>query len=134
MTHIPITLFTAAVLGILCVVLSFRVSLERTRTKVLLGDGAGDPNTARLQRCIRAQGNFVEYVPLALILLAGVEVSGASRLTCEIYSILLIVARIAHPIGIGQPRPNVARAAGAMLTWLVILGLSIEALLLLPRA
>ena len=133
MPPIPVTLFTAGILGILCIILSVHVSLERARTKVPLGDGAGDPNAASLYRAVRAQGNFIEYVPLALILLGGVEVSGASRLTCEIYSIMLIIGRIAHPIGMRYARPHPARAAGAMLTWLVVLGLSIEALLLMLR-
>jgi len=66
-----------------------------------------------------------------LILLGGIEVSGATRLTCEIFAGLLILARIAHAIGIRLAGPHPLRAFGALLTWLVILGLSIEALLLL---
>ena len=131
MTRIPVTLFTSGILGILCVLLSFLVSLARNKSKTLLGDGAGNPQAASLLPAIRAQGNFIEYVPLALILLGGIEVSGATRLTCEIFAGLLILARIAHAIGIRLAGPHPLRAFGALLTWLVILGLSIEALLLL---
>ncbi len=131
MTRIPVTLFTSGVLGILCVVLSVLVSVARTRSKVLIGDGTGNPDAASLLTAIRAQGNFIEYVPIALILLGGIEVSGASRFTCEIFALLLIVSRVSHAIGIRQPGPGLLRAGGAVLTWLVILGLSVEALLLL---
>ncbi len=131
MTPVPVTLFASGILGILCVLLSVLVSVERNRAKVLLGDGGGDPKATSLLAAIRAHGNFIEHVPIALILLGGIEVSGASRLTCEIFAGLLILARIAHLIGIRLGSPHPLRAAGAILTWLVILGLSIEALLLL---
>jgi uncharacterized membrane protein YecN with MAPEG domain len=131
MTRIPVTLFTSGVLGLLCVLLSVLVSVVRTRTKVLIGDGAGTPAAALLLPAIRAHGNFIEYVPIALILLGGIEVSGASRLTVEIFAGMLILGRIAHAIGIQKSGPDALRGIGALLTWLVILGLSIEALLLL---
>jgi uncharacterized membrane protein YecN with MAPEG domain len=131
MIHIPVTLFTSAVLGILSVVLSFRVTLARARTKVLIGDGAGAPGNETLLSRIRAHGNFIEHVPLALILLGGVEVSGASRLTCSVFAAILIASRLMHAVGMPMTAPNVFRAGGAILTWLVILGLGIEALLLL---
>lgn len=130
MTRIPVTLFTSGVLGILCVLLSVLVSLERNKAKVLVGDGDGMPGTESLFLAIRAQGNFVEYVPLALILLGGAEFSGASRLLCEVFAGALVIGRIAHAIGIRRPGPHPLRAAGALLTWLVILGLGVEALLL----
>jgi uncharacterized membrane protein YecN with MAPEG domain len=130
MIHIPITLFTSGVLGILCVVLSLLVSLARNKEKVLIGDGDGKAGGLALLIAIRRQGNFVEYVPLALILLGGIEASGASRFTCEVFAALLIIARVMHALGIGQMKPGVLRGGGAVLTWLVILGLGIEALLL----
>ena len=127
MLRIPVTLFASGVLGILSVVLSMMVSMARNKTKVMIGDGAGLPGAEGLYRVIRAHGNFVEYVPLALILLGGIEVSGASRLTCEVFAVLLIVARLMHPVGI--IRGLLAfRAGGSMITTLVLLGLGIEAL------
>ena len=131
MIHIPVTLFTSAVLGILSVVLSFRVTLARAKTKVLIGDGVGAPGTETLLSRIRTHGNFIEHVPLALILLGGVEVSGASRLTCGVFAAMLIASRLMHAVGMPMSAPNVFRAGGAILTWLAILGLGIEALLLL---
>mgnify|MGYP001297428748 CR=1 FL=1 len=51
------------------VVLSLLVVRERGRARVSLGDG-GD---AQLQKAIRAQGNFVEYTPLALLVIHSVQ-------------------------------------------------------------
>jgi uncharacterized protein len=130
MIHIPVTLFTSAVLGILCAVLSIMVSAARTRTKVMIGDGGGAAGMEGLLHAVRAHGNFIEHVPLALILLGGIEVSGASHLTCDIFAGLLILSRLMHATGIYRPAPNVLRAGGAMLTWLVLLGLGVEALIL----
>ncbi|MGZ9080482.1 MAG: MAPEG family protein, partial [Burkholderiales bacterium] len=58
-----VTPLYAALLGLWLLVLSLRVVQQRRAARVSLGDGG---NTA-LQRAIRAQGNFVEYVPLALL-------------------------------------------------------------------
>jgi uncharacterized membrane protein YecN with MAPEG domain len=133
MTRIPVTLFTSGILGLLSVVLAFMVTLARIKTKVMIGDGSADPKAAALLPVIRAHGNFIEYVPLALILLGGIEVSGANRLTCEIFAALLIIARVSHAIGMYLPAPNPLRAGGALLTWAIMLGLGIEALLLLSQ-
>jgi uncharacterized membrane protein YecN with MAPEG domain len=127
MIRIPVTLFTSGVLGILCAVLSLMVSMARNKAKVMIGDGAGSAGAEDLFRSIRAHGNFVEYVPLALILLGGVEFSGASRLTCEIFAVLLIVARLMHAMGITKG-PLAFRAGGSIITLVVLLGLGIEAL------
>lgn len=138
MTDIPVTLATAGILGLLFVYLSVRVTMVRARTKISVGEDAkgtillGDEAAASpLQIACRSQANFAEYVPIALILLGGIEVSGASRLTVEIFAGMLILGRIAHAIGIQKSGPDALRGIGALLTWLVILGLSIEALLLL---
>jgi uncharacterized membrane protein YecN with MAPEG domain len=131
MPHIPVTVFTSAVLGILCVVLSVLVTAARVKTKVLIGDGGGTPEAEALLVAIRTHGNFVEYVPIALILLGATEASGASRIGCEIFAALLIIGRLAHAVGMRRPAPNPFRVIGSMLTWGVVLGLSVEALFLL---
>ncbi len=131
MTHIPVTLFTSAVLGILCAALSILVTVARARAKVMIGDGGGAAGTGGLLQAVRAHGNFIEHVPIALILLGGIEVSGASRLTCEMFAAVLILARLMHAAGMHRPAPNVLRAGGAILTWAILLGLGAEALILL---
>ena len=60
-----IVLLYAALLGLILVYLSYRVVSYRVKYKVGIGDGG---NT-KLARAIRVQGNFVEYVPIALLLI-----------------------------------------------------------------
>jgi len=58
----------AAVVGLIFIGLSILTIAERRKASVYLGAGDND----RLLRRIRAHANFAEYVPLALILIAGV--------------------------------------------------------------
>jgi uncharacterized membrane protein YecN with MAPEG domain len=128
MTNIPIALGTAGFLGVLYVALSFRVTLLRWSAKVSIGEGATQTvafgkeqeEISPLRAAIRAHANFAEYVPIALILLAGIEAAGASHALCLILAIMLIAARVAHPIGMARKAPNPFRGGGAALTWLMI--------------
>ena len=74
----PITALYAALLAGIFVILSVRVIAARRGSGAPLGDG-GNPE---LLRRIRVQGNFSEYVPLALILLALAEGLQAPRFFC----------------------------------------------------
>jgi uncharacterized membrane protein YecN with MAPEG domain len=128
MTKIPIALGTAGFLAILYVVLSVRVVLARWNSKVSIGEGTteavafGKENEeiSPLRAAIRSHANFAEYVPIALILLAGIEAAGASHALCLILAIMLIAARIAHPIGMARKAPNPFRGGGLALTLLMI--------------
>ena len=62
-----------ALLGLLFIPLTIRAGLYRAKSGIFLGDG-GD---LELQRRVRGQGNFIETVPIALILLVVMELSGA---------------------------------------------------------
>jgi uncharacterized protein len=130
MTVLPVTTLSSGILGILYVVLSVQVSVARNKIKIPIGDGSGKPGAEALLVAVRAQGNFAEYVPLALILLGGIEFAGASHRVCEAFAAFLVLSRLLHPTGLRRPAPNVFRASGAILIWLVILGLSIEAIFL----
>ncbi len=130
MIGLHITLTTAGILGLIYLVLSFNVSRSRGVAGVNLGDGSNAPGAEPLLVAIRAHANFAEYVPLALILLGGIEYAGAPRSLLIILAILLILGRIAHPFGMYQTGRNAPRAAGAVLTWGVILIESITALVL----
>jgi uncharacterized membrane protein YecN with MAPEG domain len=127
-----LTILTAAILGLIYMVLTARVVAARLKGKVMLGDGApansGQPSD--LLKAIRAHGNFAEYVPLALILLAAVEACHAPHILCLALAGMLVLGRVLHPIGIALPAPNVFRAGGAMLTWVMIVVASLTALVL----
>jgi uncharacterized membrane protein YecN with MAPEG domain len=67
-------------------------------------------------------------VPLALILLGALELAGAAHFTLVVLALMLIAGRIAHPFGMVRPAPNPYRLAGILLTWVMILLASIDAL------
>lgn len=112
----------AALCGILLVMLSLRVARYRNSKRVSLGDG-GDED---LRQSIRAQGNFVEYVPLALLLLFLLELSRQAPFwALHLLGAALFLGRVVHAFGILASRPNrrphIGRPIGIVLTWLMIL-------------
>jgi uncharacterized membrane protein YecN with MAPEG domain len=88
----------AAIFAILFVTLSLRVIRSRRSTRVALGTGG---NTT-LERRIRVQGNFAEYVPLALILFAFIELQGWSRWLVHGLCLALLAGRLLHAYGVSQ--------------------------------
>jgi uncharacterized membrane protein YecN with MAPEG domain len=127
MTTLTITPIYAALLGILLLILSARViAVVRGKGEVGLGDGGNPDFTA----VIRGQGNFVEYVPMAVILIAFAEAGGTSGTWIHALGGLLVVARILHPLGL-SPEPGVSpmRFIGTVGTLLVLLVASILVLM-----
>lgn len=96
------TSIIAAILTIIFVKLSFAVIDLRRKNKVGLGSGGYDD----LERAIRAQGNFAEYVPIGLILIACLELNGAPWWLVILPGIALIIGRLIHAKGINEPPPN----------------------------
>lgn len=122
---IPATLITAGLLGLVFLVLTVRVVARRASQRIMLGDG-GD--SQMLER-IRAHANFTEHVPLTLVLMGGIELTvGHASLMLWGAGALLVLARIAHAIGMSRPSPNVFRGFGALASWALILALSVWAL------
>lgn len=121
----PATLITAGLCGLVFLWLTYRVVARRVTGKIMIGDG-GD---AQMLERIRAHANFTEHVPLALILMGAVEFT-AGHHSPWLWGAggLLVLARIAHAIGMGRPSPNPFRGFGALASWAVILGLSLWAL------
>lgn len=95
MTIVPVY---AAVLAFFLFALSLRVITLRRAAKVSIG-GGGD---RRLERAIRVQGNFTEYVPMVLLLLAFAEVSGTAPAILHVLCGVLILGRIAHAVGVAR--------------------------------
>lgn len=111
MLELPITAVTAAVAGIILVVLGVTAGGQRGKSKISLGTGDDEI----LLRKVRAHGNFTEYTPIALILLALAEMAGTNHALLWAVSGLLIVGRILHAIGlIGSVMP--CRVVGMLMT------------------
>lgn len=113
---LPITLFEAAAIGTIDLWLGLRIFRMRLRDDVLIGDGGGDLLEGRM----RAHANLVEYAPFVLILMALIELADGSVGPLVIAGIVFAVARVVHPIGMDRRTSNIPRAAGAVLTWLVL--------------
>lgn len=114
-----VSLITAGLLGLLLLFLSGYVIAGRVKFKVNDGDGGNET----MRRRIRAQGNFVEYVPMALILLTLVESAsiGPGWLAGALGG-TLVVARVWHAQGLlGKSGVSAGRFMGTNLTAMVIL-------------
>ena len=109
----------AAALSVLFVVLSIRVIRMRRTRRIALGV-AGD---AELERRVRVQGNFVEYVPLALVLLTMAELRGAPPFLLHALCLCLLAARASHAWGVSHTPENYRyRVAGMVGTFTAIVG------------
>ncbi|MEO5587041.1 MAG: MAPEG family protein [Novosphingobium sp.] len=93
---LPITTLAVGVAAAMLIALSVLVSLRRARLGVEIGDPGED---VTLTRRIRAQGNFSEYVPLALLLIALVEASTKNLHAAIALAVVLLMARLAHAAG-----------------------------------
>ena len=104
----------AALLAIVFVALSVRVIGLRRRTRIPLGAEGADA----LLRATRAQGNFAEYVPFALVLTALAELNGASAFVLHSLGLALLVGRGLHAWGVSRsPEDFRFRVAGMALTF-----------------
>jgi uncharacterized membrane protein YecN with MAPEG domain len=115
-----ITSVIASALTIIFVKLSFAVIGLRRKNKVGLGSGGIDD----LERAIRAQGNFAEYVPFGIILIACLELNGAPWWLVALPGITLIIGRLIHAVGINQPPPDFSkRVLGMKFTFYTLITL-----------
>lgn len=114
---LPISLLFASVNGLIFIVLSALVVRGRYSEKVSIGSG----DKERLEVAIRVHGNFAEYVPFALLLLALLEAAGVANSVLYSLGVILTAGRLAHAYGLSRTlAPNAFRAGGVMATWIVI--------------
>lgn len=100
--------------------LSFAVIKLRRKNRVAIGSGGHDD----LERAIRAQGNFAEYVPFGILLIACLEVNGAPWWLVAICGITLIVGRLIHAKGVNVPPPDFSkRILGMKVTFFSLIAL-----------
>jgi uncharacterized protein len=136
---LPITSITAAILSLIFLVLSVRVSRARRASKTSLGYGQASAAPAKgheitpLFVAARTQANFAEYVPFCILMMALIEAQGGTQLQLASFGGLLIAARLLHPFGMGRPSPNVPRFLGAALTYLLLLAGAVWLALLVMR-
>ena len=109
-----VTPLYAAISALLFVFLSVQVIRFRGTTKTAMGDGGH----RTLQRAIRAHGNFAEYVPFVLILMALAELQDRSIYGLHFVGLCLLAGRLLHAYGVSQePELFKLRVAGMILTF-----------------
>jgi len=112
-----ITPFYMVFLSIMLIPLTIKVLKLRWAHRVSLLDGGHDD----LTRAIRAHGNFTEYVPLILLLLAFSEINNAPIWGLHILGATLIISRLLHAYGIHRKTLK-PRQMGMYLTFASLIG------------
>lgn len=116
-----ITILYAGVLGLMAIGLGATAGILRAKSGVSIGDGG---NQALLLR-MRRHANFVENVPLALVLIALLEMQAVPATAIHALGAGLVLGRILHWMGFGEDIRNPLRGLGAGLTSLSILVASV---------
>jgi hypothetical protein len=124
---LPITALYAGVSVLLVWYLALRVVVLRRKLRIGMGDG----NNADLARRIRIHANAIEHAPLVLILLALVEGLSAPVWLLHLFGSSFLAARVLHALGMTRSAGHsFGRFWGVLITWIVMAGLSIAAIVL----
>ena len=113
--HVPsITAFYLAILAL---------HLRRARAAGR-ATAAGQPRAVRRRRqhglrsAIRAHANFIEYVPIIMLMVALLEMSGMPAMRVHLLMGALLVARLLHPLGMyvaaGHLQFQIGRVGGIL--------------------
>jgi uncharacterized membrane protein YecN with MAPEG domain len=120
---VPVTLLYGGLNALLVTALGIQVSRLRGAHRV----GVEKAIPAEMIRPVRAHGNAAEWVPLGLILLLVLELSGTgSRFTLHLAGGTLLLGRVLHAAGFyGRNKLSVV---GAALTYLDLIAMAIWAI------
>lgn len=120
---IVLTPLFAAIFALIYMALSFNVVRYRFSTNVSLGTG----ESSNLERAIRTHGNFIEYVPFALLLMWFIETLTLSANEVFWLGSILLIARVSHAFGMYYPKQlMILRKIGVLATFGVIIKASIS--------
>ena len=98
--------------------LAFGAGMIRGKSGISIGDG-GRPD---LLLAMRKHGNFVENVPLLMVMFAVLELNGASATLLHGLGAGLLVARVLHVVGLkADTIQSIPRGIGAGGTTLITL-------------
>jgi uncharacterized protein len=114
-----VTALYASILAIACIVLSIIVSTQRGKVNVAIMDGGHRD----LAVWMRRHGNFIENVPLVLLVMGLAETRGMPATWLHVIGILLLASRLIHVLGLNAEQPaNPLRIIGTVGTHLSVLG------------
>jgi uncharacterized protein len=121
MTTLSITSLYAIALAVILLALFMNVTLKRSA----LGRSIGDGGDVDLHERVRKHGNFVEWTPVVLILMALAEANQASAVALHAAGTLLLAGRLLHPFGLKADAPThplrIAGNSGAMLATVILI-------------
>lgn len=119
-----ITAFYAGLLGLLSIGIAVQVGRVRSATGISIGDGGN----LEVIGAMRRHANFIEFVPLSLILIALLELNGVGHPVIHGLGAGLVVARLCHAVGYrADGSMQTLRAIGAVGSTLVVAIASIRA-------
>ncbi|MCR9279512.1 MAG: MAPEG family protein [Pseudomonadaceae bacterium] len=119
------TLLYAGLLGLIAIVIGAIAGRTRGKAGVSIGHGGND----ELLLAMRRHANFVEWVPLTLILIALLEIQGVNSTAIHGFGGSLVIFRICHAVGLqADTMAGMARAIGAGGNALLLLILSVWAI------
>jgi len=133
LTKMEITSIYISIYALFYVILSFYVIKGRRKLKI----GIGQSEQADLLKRIRAQGNFIEYTIIFILLLASAENLDFSNSSLHFMGILFFIGRLSHAYGLlfaeiyegNQPKKNFKfRVGGMVITFTSIIHLAVSIL------
>ena len=117
MNDLHITLLAAALAALITFWLGMRCGRVRIKEKILHGDGG---NTL-MQRRMRAQSNFTEYTPIALVLILVLDLADQDGWLLALTALAFMLGRVLHAIGMDADTAAKPRMIGMLLTWPLLL-------------
>ncbi len=122
MHELHISLLSAVSAALIVIWLGARCGKVRSTEKIGMGDGGND----RLLRRMRAQANFTEYAPFALVLILVLDMAGQGGTALAVSAFAFMLGRVFHAIGMDSDASK-GRMVGMILTMPILLGWSIAA-------
>lgn len=92
--------------------LGMRAAMLRGRSRIYLGNG-----NEIMQRAIRAHGNNIEYVPLALVGMSVLYILGAHVLFIHAVGAVFTLGRIMHGVALSKTNRSRPQEIGMVLTF-----------------
>lgn len=115
---LTITALYTSILALIMLFLAYKTSARRTEAKINLGTGNDDIMEMRS----RAFGNFIEFVPMFILLMALIEIQGYGTIYVHILGITTVIGRILHALGMTKSISIInGRFVGAILTYISLL-------------